>query len=65
MKLRVDVYIKGGMGRPSYDGRVNVYVGNLYNLEMVKKAVFNKLRATSFPEINLSDVQVRRWEEQS
>ena len=56
MEYKCRTFIKGGMGRPSYDGYVNIYSNKEY--PDFHNLVFSKLKRTSFPEIWLNDVVV-------
>ena len=56
MKHRCNVYIKGGIGRPCYDGIVEVYSNEDH--PDFHDLVFSELKRSSFPEIWRNDVVV-------
>ena len=59
MKYRVEVTVKGGMGRPTYDGYVDVYVDGDDHDPDFQMLAFRKLKRTTFPEIWKDSVVVK------
>jgi len=63
MNIRTEVHIKGGVARPPYDGYVDVNVPNNSDSESIKRAVFRRLKSTSFPEIHYNDITIKLFRE--
>ena len=53
MKYRVEIFLRGGMTKPSYDGYVDVYADDVGDMKM---AVARKLHNTSFPEYSVGSL---------
>ena len=59
MKYKAHAIIRGSICRPSYDGTVEISDFNIACADGdLRRAVYRKLKASSFPEIRINDVVV-------